>query len=203
MRTTVTSCGHTSWWPTHNAHTGTHLHRLRRVALGSASPYVDLIDAVTFPPPLYSVAEGTGVRLQEPPVEVPLTLDLKDVFFGGIKKKKIYRQEFVDETRSGTELRERILTVPIRPGIATGCRITFPGEGDRGPLKRPADVVFVVVDRPDPIYRRDGVHLNWTYEVDLLQSLCGFVIDVATVDGRRFLVPIANVVRSVGVMGVG
>lgn len=55
--------------------------------------------------------------------------------------------------------------------------------------------MFVVTDRPDPIYRRDGIDLHWTYEVDLQQSLCGFVIDVQTVDGRRFWVPVANVVR--------
>lgn len=164
-------------------------------AFGSASPYVDLIDAATRPPPLYTVAEGTGVRVKDPPVEVDLHLDLKDVFYGGIKKKRIFRYEFTDETRTTTEMRERILTIPIRPGIATGCRITFPGEGDRHPLKRPADIVFKVVDRPDTVFKRDGADLRWDYDVDLVKSLCGFVINVATVDDRRFSVPIAHVVK--------
>lgn len=165
--------------------------------MGSASPYNDLIDAATFPPPLYTVAEGTGIRVKDAPIEVSLHLDLKDVFFGGIKKKRIFRQEFTDETRTSVELCEHVLTIPIRPGIATGCRITFPGEGDRHPYKRPADIVFVVVDRPDPIYKRDGADLRWSYEVDLLRSLCGFVIDVVTVDDRRFSVPIAHVIKYV------
>lgn len=156
---------------------------------------MDLVDAVTFPPPLYNVADGAiGVMTKDPPILLSLVLDLKDVFFGGEKKKKIYRHEFTDHTRMQTELRERIFSIPIRPGIRSGCEITFAGEGDRSPVKRPADIVFVVEDRMDPIFRREGCDLHWDYPITLEKSLCGFIIELNTVDDRRILVPIADVV---------
>lgn len=164
--------------------------------MGSDSPYADLIDAVTKPPPLYKLADGTvGVRHKDPPVVLPLHLDLKDIYFGGVKKPMICRQEFTDESRTTTELREHVFTIPIRPGVPTGSCITFASAGDRSVKMLPADIVFVVVDRPDSIYRRDGNDLHWDYEVDLRQSLRGFVIEVVTVDCRRFMVPVVNVVR--------
>lgn len=164
--------------------------------MGSDSPYADLIDAVTQPPPLYRLADGTvGVRHKDPPVELALRLDLKDVYFGGFKKRSFCRLEFTDESCTKTEQREHVFTIPIRPGVPTGSTITFASAGDRSVKMLPADIVFVVVDRPDDIYRRDGDHLHWDYEVDLLQSLRGFVIDVETVDCRRFLVPVVNVAR--------
>lgn len=131
---------------------------------------------------------------KDPPIIFSLVLDLRDVFFGGEKKKKIYRHEFTDHTRMQTELREHVLSIPIRPGIRTGCEITFFGEGDRGPVKRPADIVFIVEDRKDPTFRREGSDLHWDYDISLEKSLCGFVVELNTVDDRRLLIPIADVV---------
>lgn len=163
-------------------------------AIGSTSPYADLVDAVTFPPPLYNIDGATGVMTKDPPIVLSLILDLRDVFFGGEKKKKIYRHEFTDHTCMQTELREHILSIPIRPGIRTGCEIIFSGEGDRSPVKRPADIVFVVEDRKDETFLRDGSDLHWDYHITLEESLCGFVIELNTVDDRRIRIPVADVV---------
>lgn len=36
-------------------------------------------------------------------------------------------------------MKEKILTIPIKPGISTGTQITFPEEGDQGPSKIPGE----------------------------------------------------------------
>ncbi len=44
----------------------------------------------------------------------------------------------------------------VKKGWKEGTKITFPREGDETPTKHPADVVFVVKDKPHPGNKRDG-----------------------------------------------
>lgn len=163
--------------------------------MGSDSPYADMIDAITQPPPLYTLADGsTGVRLKDPPIELPLYLHLKDIYFGGIKKRTFCRQEFTDHTRTKLEIREHLFKIPFRPGVATGCRFTFPSAGDRSLTRSPADITFVVVERPDPVFRREGEHLHWDYDLDLAVSFAGLVVELVTLDCRKMLIPVVEVI---------
>lgn len=50
---------------------------------------------------------------------------------------KIQRLVLVGDDKSKTVTKEKILTIPIKPGIPTGTRIIFPEEGDQGPTKIP------------------------------------------------------------------
>lgn len=59
------------------------------------------------------------------------------VFFGGLKKMKIQRLVLVGEEKAATELREKILTIHVKPGLPSGTKIIFPEEGDQGPTKIP------------------------------------------------------------------
>lgn len=166
------------------------------MALGSESPYADLVDAITFPPPLYETVHGQrGVKCKDPPIDIALPLTLKEVFYGGLKKIKVHRSEFCDELRQRTEMREHMFLIPIPAGIRQGCRITFEEAGDRGPLRVPADIHFVVEDAAHDVFRRDGADLYMEHKVKLQQSLCGFVVEVKTVDDRAFRVPIVDVIE--------
>lgn len=42
---------------------------------------------------------------------------------------------YVGEDRSHTELREKILSIPIKPGVKAGTEIVFPEEGDQNPMQ--------------------------------------------------------------------
>lgn len=165
-----------------------------RDVFGTFSPYADLIDAVTHPPPLYCVAEGKGVRIKCKDVEKVLYLDLKEIFYGAIRKMKILRHEFIDDQKMVTKIREKILVIPIPPGIPTGTKITFPEEGDQGPTKIPADIVFIVAERPHDIFMRQGADLYADYKINLKEALCGFVITITTLDDRTLKIPITDVV---------
>ena len=50
---------------------------------------------------------------------------------------KIQRLVLVEDDKSRTVTKEKILTIPIKPGIPAGTRIVFPNEGDQGPTKIP------------------------------------------------------------------
>ena len=163
--------------------------------MGTMSPYTDLVDAVTRPPPLYTVEEGKGLIMKDQTIEKALYLDLKDVFYGGIKKVQIFRHEYVDETKTVTAIREKILIVPIHRGIATGCRIEFKEAGDRGPTKVPADIVYNILDKSDPVYAREGADLFMTYKISMQQAMCGFVIELNTIDDRRLLVTVTDTIK--------
>lgn len=57
---------------------------------------------------------------------------------------KIQRLVLVGDDKSKTVTKEKILTIPIKPGIPTGTRIVFPEEGDQGPTKIPGKLSITV-----------------------------------------------------------
>ena len=62
-------------------------------------------------------------------VERPLPLTLEELFNGVTKKMKIKRKTF-DESGKRTQT-DRILEVPIKPGLKKGSKIKFNGVGDQ------------------------------------------------------------------------
>lgn len=50
---------------------------------------------------------------------------------------KIHRLVFISEDSSKTEVKEKILTIPIKPGMRSGVEIVFPEEGDQNPTHIP------------------------------------------------------------------
>ena len=47
------------------------------------------------------------------------------------------------------------------------------GAGDQRPGSAPADVVFVVTEKPHAVFRREGADLHCTLRVPLVDALCG------------------------------
>lgn len=45
---------------------------------------------------------------------------------------KIQHRVFVDDTDDVTKVHEKILTIPIKPGLPPGTEITFTESGDQG-----------------------------------------------------------------------
>lgn len=91
--------------------------------------------------------------------------------------------------------REKILTIQIPPGIGTGTQIRFIEEGDQGPTKIPADIVFIIADLKHEVYTRCGPDLLMTHAITLHEALTGFDFYVTTIDNRRIKVVIDEVVK--------
>ncbi len=80
----------------------------------------------------------------------------------------------------------RTLTVKIPPGVDTGTRIQLTGEGEAGPGGGPAGDLFVeVVERPHPMFRRQGDDLHCTVSVPMTAAALGITVSIETLDGPR------------------
>jgi DnaJ-class molecular chaperone len=75
---------------------------------------------------------------------------------------------------------DKVLKINVKPGWKSGTRITFAKEGDQTPGKIPADIAFIIRDKPHPLFVRDGANLKFTYKLPLRDALCGTVLQVPT-----------------------
>nr|XP_034827689.1 dnaJ homolog subfamily B member 13-like [Maniola hyperantus] len=162
---------------------------------GTSNPYADLLDYYENPPPMFESPLGKGYKEKDPTIIRPLSLTLEEVYKGCLKKMKIQRLVFTDETCSELKLREKVLSIPIKPGIYQNTEIKFKEEGDQGPTRIPADVIFITEDRPHENFVRSGLSdLVMIQSVTLQEALCGITIAFTTIDGRIMRIKITDVI---------
>lgn len=170
--------------------------KIYREFFANYSPFADIIDAVTNPPPLVCTPEGRLLKKKkDKDIEHVLQISLEEVSTGGIKKVKIIRQEFVNEMKGETHIKERWINVPFKPGTASGTNIRFPEEGDQGPGRIPADIIFILNVSEHENFRRNNNDLIMTRTITLKEALCGFTYNFSTLDGRNMTVKVTDVVR--------
>ncbi|XP_008414307.1 dnaJ homolog subfamily B member 1-like [Poecilia reticulata] len=133
-------------------------------------------------------------KRQDPPVVHELNVSLEEVFTGCTKKMRISRKR-VNPDGCTMRKEDKILTVNIKRGWKEGTKITFPKEGDETPTNIPADVVFVVKDKPHPVFRRDGSDIVYPAKISLREALCGCTVKAPTLDGRTITVHSREVVK--------
>jgi DnaJ family protein B protein 1 len=105
-------------------------------------------------------------KTQDPPIEHELFVSLEEIASGATKKMKISRKVLNPDNRS-THTEDKVLTIEIKPGWKQGTKITFPREGDQSPTTIPADIIFIIKDKPHSIFRRDGSDLIYTAKISL------------------------------------
>ncbi|KAJ3694489.1 hypothetical protein LUZ60_009969 [Juncus effusus] len=136
---------------------------------------------------------GGEQRVQKAsPIERRLWVNLADLYKGATKKMKISR-EIADHNGRITEL-EEILTIDIKPGWKKGTKITFPEKGNESPNVIPADIIFIIEEKPHDVFTRDGNDLVMTHKISLVEALTGFTVQVNTLDGRNLTIPVNSVV---------
>lgn len=123
-------------------------------------------------------------KSQDPPIFHDLLVSLEDIASGTTKKMKISRKVLSPDGRS-TYLEDKVLTIDIKPGWKAGTKITFPREGDQSPNTLPADIVFIIKDKPHQFFKRDGVDLIYSARITLREALLGVSIQVPTLDARK------------------
>ena len=90
---------------------------------------------------------------------------------------------------------EEILTIDIKPGCKKGTKITFPEKGNEQPNVIASDLVFVIDEKPHPVFTRDGNDLVVTQKVSLAEALTGYTVHLSTLDGRVLNIPVNNVIH--------
>ncbi|OMO91157.1 hypothetical protein CCACVL1_07206 [Corchorus capsularis] len=126
-------------------------------------------------------------------VENVLLCSLEELFKGTLKKMRIFRTILDSSGKCGTK--EEILSIEVRPGWKRGTKITFPEKGNEEPGIIPADVIFVIEEKPHGLYKRDGNDLVVNQEVTLLEALTGKNLDLTTLDGRNLAIPVTDIIK--------
>ncbi|XP_059140211.1 dnaJ homolog subfamily B member 5-like [Physella acuta] len=138
---------------------------------------------------------GHGRRKhQDPAVIRELQVSLEEVLSGTTKKLKITRKVLNSDGRT-TRSEDKILTIDIKPGWKAGTKITFPKEGDQTPHNVPADIVFVIKDKPHLLFTRDGSDIRYKANISLRDALCGTTIQVPTLTNRKIPLALNEVIK--------
>ncbi|XP_078501114.1 dnaJ homolog subfamily B member 4 isoform X1 [Lissotriton helveticus] len=133
-------------------------------------------------------------RKQDPPIVHELRVSLEEIYNGGTKRMKISRKRINPDGRT-IRTEDKIITIEIRKGWKEGTKITFPNEGDELPNTIPADIVFVIKDKPHAHFKRDGSNIIYHVQISLREALCGCSINVPTLEETSIPMTINEVVK--------
>ncbi|XP_010541633.1 PREDICTED: dnaJ homolog subfamily B member 1-like [Tarenaya hassleriana] len=136
---------------------------------------------------------GTMPSKKPPPVESKLPCSLEELYSGSTRKMKISRTVFDANGRQAHET--EILTTVVKPGWKKGTKITFPDKGNEQLNQLPADLVFIIDEKPHDLFKRDGNDLVTSRKVTLADALGGTTtVNIVTLDGRNLSVTVENVI---------
>ncbi|XP_077212738.1 uncharacterized protein LOC143858508 [Tasmannia lanceolata] len=131
--------------------------------------------------------------LKAAPVENKLPCSLEELYSGSKRKMKISR-DIIDVYGKSTTV-EEVLTISVKPGWKKGTKITFPEKGHEQPNVIPADLIFVIEEKPHAIYKRDGNDLVVNWRIPLVEALTGTTINLTTLDKRTLSIPVTDIVK--------
>lgn len=130
--------------------------------------------------------------IADPPIIHDVYLSLEDLYKGTTKKMKISRT--VEEKDGSKKVEEKILELPIRPGMKEGTKITFEKAGDQKPQHIPSDVVFIIHQKKHEEYEREGNDLILHKSISLEEALCGVEMDIKHIDGSIIHLSSSNII---------
>ncbi|XP_012452139.1 uncharacterized protein LOC105774259 [Gossypium raimondii] len=129
-----------------------------------------------------------GALRKAAPMENWLHCSLEELYKGTTKKMKISR-EIVHISGNIMQV-EEILTINVRPGWKKGTKITFAEKGNERPNVIPADLIFIIEEKPHNVFTREGNDL-----IVAQNALYGCTVHLTTLDGRNLTIPIHNVIH--------
>merc|ERR1712137_795602 len=133
-----------------------------------------------------------GPRKQKPIMRT-FQVSLEDLYTGCVKKMKVHRT--IMDANGGSMNVDKICEIKVKPGWKTGTKITFAECGNEAPGYVPADMIFVLEEKPHPFFVREGDNLVHTARISLKEALCGTHVMVKTFSGRNLKVNVRDVVH--------
>ncbi|KAK0469589.1 DnaJ-domain-containing protein [Desarmillaria tabescens] len=116
----------------------------------------------------------------------PLRVSLKELYSGTVKHLKVGRRLLNGSTE------EKVYDIQIHPGWKSGTKVRFARAGNEQPNGEPQDLVFVVEEKPDEVFSREGNDLVRRVPISLLDALTGEggkkVVEL--LDGRKLQVSV-------------
>ncbi|CAN8252281.1 unnamed protein product [Cochlearia groenlandica] len=137
-------------------------------------------------------SDGTTAPKKPPPVESKLPCSLEELYSGSTRKMKISRSIVDANGRQAQET--EILTIDVKPGWKKGTKVKFPDKGNEQVNQLPADLVFVIDEKPHDYFKRDGNDLITSKRVTLAEAIGGTTVSVEMLDGRNLPVSVTNII---------
>ena len=131
----------------------------------------------------HTFSSGSKPAHQDATIEKEIFVSLEDIAKGVEKKMKISRSIYDEMGNQKNE--EKVLTIKVKPGWKSGTKVTFAQEGDRIPGKVPADIAFIIRDKPHSVFTRDGSNICYKHSLTLKEALCGSVAQIPTLEGKK------------------
>lgn len=141
--------------------------------------------------PNFNEGSSSGLR-KLPPIENKLLCTLEELYNGSVRKLKIKRNILGAGGKS--ILVEEVMTISVKPGWKKGTKITFPEKGNEQPGVIPADLIFVIDEKPHEIYKRDGSDLVVDKKITLAEALTGCTISIPLLSGKTLTVPCTEII---------
>ena len=87
---------------------------------------------------------------------------------------------------SGTVRQNRRFKITVPKGVEAGSKVRLSGKGERGSRGgKPGDLLITFKVRPHDFFRREGLNIHVTIQVNLVQATLGSKMAVRTVYGKK------------------
>ncbi|KAJ3447106.1 DNAj [Anaeramoeba flamelloides] len=121
--------------------------------------------------------------------EYQLKCSLEELYHGTTKKIKLSRKVWEG---NNYHIENEILQVNVKPGWKEGTKLTYPKKGDRKEGVIPGDVIFIIKEKPHPVFVRKGNNLHLRHQITLKEALTGFQLNTKMLDGQMLKLQFGN-----------
>ena len=136
---------------------------------------------------------GGAKKEKDPDIVHELGVTLDNVYRGATKKLKIGRNILTPSGES--QHSEETVEINIKPGWKEGTKVSFKEKGEQRPGRIPADVVFMIKDKPDEVFTRDGSNIRYRQKLSLKEALLGKELQIPTLDSTMIPVNLDYIVN--------
>jgi len=124
-------------------------------------------------------------KVQDEPIFTDVYVTLEELYTGVEKKIKISRQI---NTKNSSKTETEILTIDVKPGWKEGTKITFNNKGNVNIGTEPADMIFVIKQKPHDVFKREGNNLTTTFTITKKESVFGFERTIVNLKGENLVI---------------
>eukprot|EP01062_Namystynia_karyoxenos_P063071 TRINITY_DN55894_c0_g1_i1.p1 TRINITY_DN55894_c0_g1~~TRINITY_DN55894_c0_g1_i1.p1 ORF type:complete len:356 (+),score=118.27 TRINITY_DN55894_c0_g1_i1:104-1069(+) len=162
---------------------------------GVANPFGNIGDFGASDPSLFKL--GCDPSRQQPQcASKKLTIEcpLEEFYSGARKELVITNAHLGEDGQPAKSTSKTKLTWDLAPGTPPSTRVRFDRKGTTRAGYDPGDVLVDVLQEPHERFLREGDNLVHTKHISLEDALCGFHIEVETLDHRRLRLFVNDVV---------
>lgn len=129
------------------------------------------------------------------PLKVDVPATLAELYCGCSKSVEFSKVTLNDDGRT-TRMTKHSKELEIKPGMLSGHEIVYKDEGNEAPGIPTSDLVFTIKETPHTLYKRNGNDLIYTVSIKLIDALCSEPVEMLTLDQRRLMISMTEIISS-------